>query len=597
VKPRLGAWAWPLAWLALAFAVVAPTLKQPDAFAQSYDWRLFETWLEAGRRSVLWYHQFPVWNPWTCGGQVYLANPQSLVATPTFALILVFGTALGIKLMLVAYYFCACDGMFRLARDYGLGRAAAALAAILVGTGGWMALHYAEGHATFLGAALFPYAMLCYRRAVADPSPASTIVDGPQARNRLAWEWTIPLGALAAWIVGDGGTSTPPMCMVILTTLATIDAARRRSLRPFAPLVVAGAVACLVGAVRVLPALEFALDHPRHLFESDANPPWQMIRDAYWWKGIEPVPHKRYWFHEYGWRLPYVTIPLWLWALRVRRAWTVWIFVLVGAAIVTGSAWPYGPWWLLHHLPIFRDLRVPSRYQIMFALGVPLLCAFALDDLRARRLPRWAVALVLVAALVDGLWFDWQRWRPVFDRPWSMPPAGTRFYQVVGEWRTMMQNVFENHGAIGCDEEAPLQRALKLDEGNVPQTRIEEGLAAGRVAAERWSPNRVEVDVELSAPATVSVNENWNEHWRARLSTGETAPVVRVGPKLDRDRDGGRLGANLPAGRFTVTFYYRPTSFVVGAIVSALAIPLALAAWIFLRRRRRRLAQRVVAGS
>jgi hypothetical protein len=444
------------------------------------------------------------------------------------------------------------------------------LAAVLFGTGGWLALHFAEGHCTFFGAALFPYAMYFYRRA----------------REEL--EWCIPLGFIAAWIVGDGGTSTPPMAMVILTTLAATDAVQRRSLRPFVPLAAAAGVAFAVGALRVLPALEFALDHPRHLFETDANNPLQMIRNGYWWKGIEPVGGKRYWFHEYGWRLPYLTIPLWLWAIRLRQARPLWVFVLVGGGIVAGSFWPYGPWWLLHHLPIFRDLRVPSRYQVMFALGVPLLCAMALDDLRARRWWRhgFTLALVVVCA-VDGLAFDWVRFSHTFDARQTLAPEGTPFHQVVGEWRSMMANVLENRGAIGCDEEAPLQRALKLDEGPGPQARLEEG-SAGSLDAIRWTPNRVEVDLNLSAPSVVSVNENWNEHWRARLSTGAEAEVIRVGPKLARDHDGGRLGARVPAGRFTVTFVYRPRSFLVGGLVSALAIPLAVAAWLVARRRRGR---------
>lgn len=555
----------PLLWLLLAFAATAGTFRHPDYFASSYDWRLFETWLEAGRRTVLWYHQFPLWNPWTCGGQVYLANPQSLVATPTFPLVLLFGTALGCKLTLVAYYFCAFDGMHRLARSYELAPPSAILAAILFGTGGWLALHFAEGHCTFFGAALFPYAMYFYRRA------------------RTELEWAIPLGFIAAWIVGDGGTSTPPMCMVILATLAAIDCVARRSLRPLAPLPLAAAVAFAVGALRVLPALEFAVDHPRHLFETDANFPWQMIRNAYWWRGIEPVRGKRYWFHEYGWRLPYLTVPLWLWALRVKKTLHVWIFVAVGAAIVAGSAWPYGPWWLLHQLPIFRDLRVPSRYQVMLAIGVALLCAMALDDLRARAFWRgWLTVAVVVLCAADGLAFTWARYQNAFDLRTTVAKEGTPFYQIVGEWRGMMANVFENHGAIGCDEEAPLQRALSLDEGPGPQARVEDA-TAGRIAATRWTPNRVELDVELSAPSVVSVNENWNEHWR--VDHGE---VVRVGPKLARDKDGGRLGARVPAGRYTLAFVYRPRSFVAGAIVSALAIPLAIAAWIFSRRRRAR---------
>jgi hypothetical protein len=408
----------------------------------------------------------------------------------------------------------------------------------------------------------------------------------------------MPRGFIAAWIVGDGGTSTPPMCMVILGTLAATDAVARRSWRPFLPLAVAAAVAFTVGALRVLPALEFALDHPRHLFEGDTNWPWQVVRNAYWWKGIEPVHGKRYWFHEYGWRLPYLTIPLWLWAVRVRKTRPVWIFVAVGASIVLGLV-PLGghaelptPWWLLHHLPIFRDLRVPSRYQVMLAIGVPLLCAMALDDLGARRFWRRAFTIaVIVICAVDGLAFDYVRYHKVFDLRWTLAAPTTPFYQVVGEWRSMMQNVFDNHGAIGCDEEAPLQRALRLDEGPGPQARLEDP-AAGRIAAIRWTPNRVELDVELARAATVSVNENWNEHWRVELDGAPAgaapAQLLRVGPKLARDRDGGRLGARVPPGRYTVAFLYRPRSFVLGLALSALAIPLAIAAWIWARRRRRR---------
>jgi hypothetical protein len=351
-----------------------------------------------------------------------------------------------------------------------------------------------------------------------------------------------------------------------------------------------------VGAVRVLPALEFAVDHPRHLFETDANYPWQMLRNAYWWKGIEPVPGKRYWFHEYGWRLPYLTIPLWLWAITVRKARVVWIFVGVGAAIVAGSAWPYGPWWLLHHLPIFRDLRVPSRYQVMLAIGVPLLCAMALDDLRARKFWRQAFTIaIIVLCAVDGLAFDWVRYTKAFDMHYSLAQEGTPFYQIVGEWRSMMTNVFENHGAIGCDEEAPLQRALTLDEGPKPQARVEDP-ATGKIDAIRWTPNLVELDVDLRDWAVVSVNENWNEHWKLELlgdsRRAEHGEVQRVGPKLARDKDGGRLGARVPPGRYTVAFVYRPRSFKAGILLSALAIPLAVAAWILARRRRRLAAPR-----
>ncbi|HUQ08158.1 MAG TPA: hypothetical protein VM261_36940, partial [Kofleriaceae bacterium] len=362
VRERWERWL-PLLFVLFALAAVWPIFLHPDYFASAYDWRYFQSWIEVGRRAIVWFHQAPLWNPYGCGGEVLLANPQSEVASPTFLLPLVFGTALGIKLTILFYLFCAFDGMYRLARHLALGIAGALFASVLFGAGGWLALHLSSGHSNFASAALFPYLILCYRRAVDEPV------------------FAIPLGAIAAWIVAHGGTSTPAMATVLLATLATVDAVRLRRFTPFRALLLGAGCAALIGAVRMLPALEFALDHPRRQWETDFSTPIEMIRNGYWWRGVEPVPGKRYWFHEYGWRLAYITPPFILWSLKVKRTRAWWIVVLVGAGIVASSAIPYGPWWLLKHLPIYRDLRVPSRYAVLFALAFPILCGAALDDL------------------------------------------------------------------------------------------------------------------------------------------------------------------------------------------------------------------------
>ena len=56
---------------------------------------------------------------------------------------------------------------------------------------------------------------------------------------------------------------------------------------------------------------------------------------------------------------------------------------------------------------------------------------------------------------LDGLAFDWVRFDKVFTVTWKMAPEDTPFYQMMGNWRDMMSNVFENHGAISCDETSP----------------------------------------------------------------------------------------------------------------------------------------------
>ena len=567
---RTERWLW-LVFLGLAFAAVAPVFRYPGLFPQSYDWRYFSSWIEVGRRSLLWFHQVPLWNPYGCGGEVLLANPQSMVASPLAFLPLAFGTALGLKLSLVVYYFCAFDGMYRLARSYQVSLPGALLASVLFGAGGWLALHISSGHANFASAALFPYLIVFYRLATQGKA-----------------SWTIPLGAVAAWIVCDGGTSTPAMAAVLLASFAVIDAIALRSARPFLALFLGGLSAAAFSAFRLLPALQFAIDHPRRQFETDSTTIWQMLRDGYWWRGLQPVPGKRYWFHEYGWRLSYVTPPLIVWSLRVKRTRSLWIIAAVGAAIVAGDAIPYGPWWLLEQLPLFRDLRVPSRYAILFALAFPLLCAAAFDDLRARFATRsWArpvaTAIVVLAAL-DGLAFDWYCFHDTFNTEMIVAGRDTPFHQVKGDWRLMMSDVMAGHGVIGCDEEAPLQRAARLDEGPGPQVKLDAAseAGAGTVREASWSPNRVDVEVALSKPATVLFNQNWNEHWKS--TRGE---IVKWGEKWPADRDGGRLAVAAPAGRYTLSVYYRPGTFVVGAFISGVALPVLLGLFAILRRKDR----------
>jgi hypothetical protein len=565
---RLPRWAL---WLLLAFVCVAPAFKDPSALGWTYDWRWFQTHIEAARRTILWYHQFPLWDPWTCGGQVALANPQSFFTAPTFLLPLLFGTALGLKLFLVAMLFCAFDGMDRLARSYAISSVGSAFCAILFGAGGWLALHLGEGHVGFSGAALFPYLLLFQRRATVDRE----------------WEWVIPLGAVAALVVAQAGTSSPAMAVVLLTTTAIIEAVARRSLRPFAVLILGGIVAFAIGALRLIPALEFATQHPRPMFETDSNPIWVTLINMYKWGGVQAVAGKRYWFHEYGWKLAYVTPPFVLWSFFVKRARHFWIVGAVGAALVAGSAIPYGPWWMLKHLPMFNDLRVPSRYAILLAIAAPLAIAVALDDiverLRAAGREAWVRRLPIalcVLAFVDGAAFHWYQLRKVFVVQLDTPSSDAPFYQVESHWSRMMNDVWANQGAIGCDEEAPLQRADRLDLGRVPQARLAEP-DAGTLSNIRWTPNRIEADVALSRPTRVLFNTDWNEHWRASHGT-----VVAHGNKHPRDRRGGRLAIEAPQGTYTIAAYYRPKSFVVGAAITAIAAPLCLALFVFMRRRR-----------
>jgi hypothetical protein len=541
---------------ALAIVATAVIFRHPSWLAGGYDWRYFESSMEAARRSIVWFHELPLYNPYMCGGEPQLANPQSVAGSPAFLLVALFGTAVGEKLMFVLFVGLGLDGCYRLARHLGIDRVGAASAAIVFGLSGWVVAHFGVGHVSFFGATLIPHAIYFYRRGLDD--------------RRFA----IALGAVMTLVVAQGGTSTAAMAAIALGAVAIADAIASRRSAPLQVLALGAIAALLLGAYRLLPALEFALDHPRHVTETDGQSLLELLRAGLLWSGGKPAGH-RYGFHEYAWRVSYIGWPLALVGLGVRgsRRLALALFV-AGAGIALGDGLPYGPWWLMRRIPVLRDLRVPSRYVLLCGLGLSLLAG-----LGASRLLTWSgqrarvfAALLLCALAIEGVLYSDLGLLRVFD---LAPPRIDRravFYQEKGHWSRMLDLVFSNRGDIGCDEEAPLTRALALDEGPGPQVRLDDPLA-GRVELHSWSPDRLQATVDLVRPADLLVNLNWNEHWKANV--GE---VVRHGGKWPADRDGGRLAVRLPAQNGLVTVVYRPTSFLLGSALS-LASLLGLLLW------------------
>lgn len=605
---RQGAWAarWQRLWpwglfIALVLGALWPALASGPLWSSRYDWRYFETMTEMARRTVADYHQAPLWNPYSCGGEVGLANPQAMDGAPTFLLVLLLGTAWGFKAALVCYLVFALHGCFLFGRRLGLEPLPAALAGVGFGLSGYLALHLSSGHINFAGVALYPYLLYCYDRALG------------------RWEWTIPAGALAAWIALLGGTFTPPMAGELLVLWATVSALlpepaglsatqagwrgmAARLLRNYGLLLLCALIALGLSAARMLPALEFIIDHPRAPFRRtpDVSTLLQLFGDLWLRRDFGPLPGRRYWSHEYTARLPLVLAPLLLLTLPLlrrgeqrQRARRLWVLAVVSALLALGNFAPFAPWSLLQKLPVLRDLRVPSRHLVLTTLWLALLAGLGAQELgrwlQARRGARLAAAVgvvLLLAAGLDAASFFAHSFKDVFTVHITLPQQRVPFYHVKGHWSLMRDLMLQGHGVLGCDEEAPLQRAEALDENEVPQERLLDP-GAGTVTSSRWTPTRRELTVELSRPSTLLLlNSNWNEHWR---SEDPRAPVVKVAGRLAVDLSGLAPGGHL------IVLRYAPRSFTMGLWVSALAIPLCLV--VFFRRHRRRDAGRPSADS
>jgi hypothetical protein len=126
--------------------------------AAAEDWQIvFYPWAEALRYSIVRYGQLPWWNPWAVGGQPFLTDPVQSVLMPDTLAIVMFGSVIGFKVLIVLYQLAGYEGSRRLCRhlygDRPFVQAISVIPVILPA----LALHFYPGHMVFLPVYLFPW--------------------------------------------------------------------------------------------------------------------------------------------------------------------------------------------------------------------------------------------------------------------------------------------------------------------------------------------------------------------------------------------------------------------------------------------------------
>jgi hypothetical protein len=541
-----------------SLAYWAPALLAPGATGLG-DWQMVHHNWEVGWVALTRHGEWPLWDPYHCGGVTMLGNPESQHFSPWFLLAFLLGPTGGIKAMLVAHTALGVLGMRAYARDiHGLSAPAAWLAALAWAFSGFFAWHGAGGHGTFLAFDYLPWLLLGWRRALVDVRHA------------------VGVALLLALTVAEGGTYPLPYMGLALALEALLllrrPEARLASLR--AALVIA-MLFPLVAAVRIVPILEALRRFPRTMASIDRLTIADVVtalterRHAWRWPGHEFV------WPEYGafmgWTIlalaAFTVLTLVLRHARARRRAVLAHAALAALflALILGNG-PLRPWPLLHALPVFDALRVPSRFFGVATFHLAILAGFALDALAKAAAPRSAgrIAAVTLAWLIAlGAAADIAVvTREIVDR-WKAPALGGElaahaFHLVpVADYNARYARLpRENLGTTGCYEGAMRWTvAPGLWLGDVPQARA---MGSGEVRAVRRTPARLSAEVDAPGPMRLVWNSNFDPGWQ-----------TSVGTVVD---DAGRLAIDLPAGRHRVEMRFRPAQLAASLALSALGL-------------------------
>ncbi len=538
------------------------------------DWRMFSGAWEAARVSLLQFGQWPSWNPYHCGGVVLFQDPQTAFPGLPFLLFFWLPTLVAMKLSIVAYLLTGAYGMCKVVEDRGGNAAEQVFAGTLVAACGFCAEHFGGGHLSFTPFLVFPWVLWAHQRAIADP------------------RWSVLTAGLLASSVFFGATYPVPLMAVGLglDVLSRFrDPAARAGMLRSLPLT--ALLTTLLSGVRLVPVLGFLREHPRLMPLDDQMTLAEVVQTWTTRDHDRAFPGHTYVWPEYGDYVGVAAVALLCLAVVATLARTDAgddrgqrrrdLFVLAGLVwCALGNIPGVSLFGLLHELPVFRSLRVPSRFLHPATVMLGLMAATFLIDARrwvASRPRPWALKALVVAELclavgvaVDVARTNQGRLQQGSDPVIPSGTAGRSFFQdpEAPYWR-WPTNAVRGVGSPACYVAFEWQTPLGLRAGRVDQQWVADA-SAGTVAPEGWSPNALRFRVALGRGGTVVINQHHDSSWTAN-----------VGIVVERD---GLLAVELPSGSHSLELKHRPRGLGLGVLLSALGI--VLSAWVLRRGRR-----------
>lgn len=497
------------------------------------------------------YHQFPLWNPYACGGNVLLANPQTRFLSPLFLLELCFGVVVGLKIEIWLHLLIGLYGMYLIAsRLYRLTPVAALIPPAIYMFSGMYTTHLAAGHTNFLSLAYFPYVYYFFMKSLA------------------IRQYAVFTGLVFAVMIFEGGTYTTFHAVLFMLVISLFSAIRSRSARPFFMSGLAGVTGGLVSACKLLPMIELLRQFPRQMPSTEALT-FKIFTTALFSRSQTlslKLPQQLWSWWEYGCYIGIFALLLGVIGILLhgKKEWPLLCAGIVFLALTWGNFSPWAPWTLLHQMPFLQAFQVPSRFIHVVVFVLAIFAGFAINRLETFRLQRsvfpWlmlALAMVSLCTLVFDLSFVNSRlFLEAF--PYLPPPLTPQpeFRQTLGHHHDMYRGLLENRGTLDCYE--PIHFPQRAIPDSDPAYRGEVfTLGGGEAHLSSWSPNRVTVTVK--GKGIVCLNQNYAPGWK----TKEGRPVGAVS---------GLIAAEFTPDDSQITFYYLPGTVVAGCVISVLSI-------------------------
>lgn len=586
MKPPQKKWLLFFSIILISFIFLLPLFKNFNNWGiQDWDWDIFTHGVP--RLTMVKYHQFPLWNPYYCGGVPLLANPQSKFLSPFFLFILAFGEVKGLKINIFLHLIIGLIGAYHLIRNYKLNSMASIFGSFIYMLSSLYSLPITTGMSTFMFMAYIPWIFLCYKKTFSQP------------------KFLFPTIFTLLFMFFGGGIQLFTITLIFLTAYSILQITLRKQplIKTIKILLTTILLVLLLGAIKLLPAIEFLSQYPRKinsysgyslnslqysLFnrnQSLAAEDLFPIRAFGFLDGISSAMDEN---GMYIGLIPFILFLIGI-ILYFRRQLVLSLLFIIFLWLSFGNRIPIRYlrlWGFLRKLPLFDSMREAQRFRFIFMLCLAIFAAFgfqALINFLKKKVKHPILTQLFLISFITYILFDLMavnslvlneacpitpfplESQNIFSQIWKNPNYnrfGFSSFEInrFGSRSSLYPTFLANMGTISCYEPIPIPRNANPKNSPAYKGEIYLQNANGRVTINQWSPNKIRISLNVLGNDYLILNQNYFSGWKIKSTTNKNHPEAIK----------QLLGIKVTPEDKEIELYYLPTSFIIGSAISLL---------------------------
>ena len=262
-------WSWLVASVLLGIVTVvslAGFLWSPGQLGIS-DWDYYFSYHTALNKTITEFRQFPLWNPYICGGTSAIGDPEFPVFSPLFWPELLFGSSEGLQIAIFISVATFAVGVLMLAKRLSLSPLGSFFAALAASFGSVSLLEIVEGHPNILSAMWIPWVFWGWHRAYVKTIDSGIKIKSLASISQLLRN-ALVCGIFLALTFFQGG-----IYLLMYTAIAFIFliAISRHRLAALSTSLVAGLWALGLAAIKLVPVALWLKDFQDKAYASSAS--------------------------------------------------------------------------------------------------------------------------------------------------------------------------------------------------------------------------------------------------------------------------------------------------------------------------------------